>query len=138
MKAIFSLVLVTALIVGWCPMAATAGALGAPELEKPKDKAKNQVATTVLTWKAVEGAKSYRVMLSLSEDGLKKLAAKAPCTDCLVDKTTDTPTYQIPMKLLKKDAPYFWTVRAVSDTEEGPNAVIRSYELASTFFQDMD
>jgi hypothetical protein len=39
---------------------------------------------------------------------------------------------------LKKDIPYFWTVRAVSGAEEGPVAAVRSYVMAPTFFMDMD
>jgi hypothetical protein len=136
LSSVLGLVLAAVLVAGAVPSALAAGP-AAPELDVPKDKAKNQVATTVLKWKPVEGIKSYRVMLALSADTLAKAPAKAPCTECLVDKTVDAPTYQIPMKVLKKDAPYFWTVRSVGD-EEGPNAVVRSYTLASTFFQDMD
>jgi hypothetical protein len=69
---------------------------------------------------------------------IKNLAPGAACKDCFVDEKTDKPTYQIPAKRLKKDIPYFWTVRAVSGTEEGPLAAVRSYTMASTFFMDMD
>lgn len=115
-----------------------AGSLTAPELDVPKDKAKNQVLTTVLKWKPVPGAKSYRIFMASSAEILKGIAPGAACKDCFVDEKSDAPTYQIPPKRLKKDIPYFWTVRAVSDTEEGPSAEIRSYTMASTFFMDMD
>ncbi len=122
----------------WFTASVYAGPLAAPELEKPKDKAKNQVLTTVFTWKPVPGAKGYRVFVSSSADMIKNLAPGAACKDCFVDDKTDKPTYQIPAKRLKKDIPYFWTVRAVSDKEEGALAVVRSYTMASTFFMDMD
>jgi len=126
------------LVVMWLSATVFAGSLVAPELDVPKDKAKNQVLTTVLKWKPVAGAKSYRVFVASSADMLNNLAPGAACKDCFIDEKTDAPTYQIPAKRLKKDIPYFWTVRAVSDAEEGPNAVVRSYTMASTFFMDMD
>ncbi len=138
MKGIYVLFLVMVVVLAGFPAQASAESLAAPELDKPKDKAKNQVATTVLKWNEVPGAKGYRVMVSLSAENLNALAPKAACTDCLVDQKVTSPTYQIPMKLLTKNAPYFWTVRALSETDEGPSAAIRSYTLASTFFQDMD
>ncbi|RPH52414.1 MAG: hypothetical protein EHM85_02835 [Desulfobacteraceae bacterium] len=121
----------------WLSASAYAGSLATPELDAPKDKAKNQVLTTVLKWKPVPGAKGYRVFVSAS-DAIKNLVPGAACKDCFVDEKTDKPTYQIPPKRLKKDIPYFWTVRAVSGTEEGPVAPVRSYTMASTFFMDMD
>jgi len=126
------------LTVMWLTVTVFAGSLVAPELDTPKDKAKNQVLTTVLKWKPVAGAKSYRVFVASSADMLNNLAPGAACKDCFIDEKTDVPTYQIPAKRLKKDIPYFWTVRAVSDAEEGPNAAVRSYTMASTFFMDMD
>ncbi|MFZ3044974.1 MAG: hypothetical protein WA151_03600 [Desulfatirhabdiaceae bacterium] len=126
------------LTVMWLSVTAFAGSLAAPELETPKDKAKNQVLTTVLKWKPVAGAKGYRIFVASSADMLNNLAPGAACKDCFVDEKTTEPTYQIPAKRLKKDIPYFWTVRAVSDAEEGPNAAVRSYTMASTFFMDMD
>jgi hypothetical protein len=138
MRGLFGLFLIVAVVLAGFPAPLPAESLAAPELVSPKEKATNQVATTVLKWKEVAGAKGYRVMVSLSSGSLSALAPKAACTDCLVDQKVTSPTYQIPMKLLTKNAPYFWTVRALSDTEEGPSAVPRSYTLASTFFQDMD
>ncbi len=138
MRGLFGSLLVIAIVLAGFQTQVSAESLTAPDLEAPKDKAKNQVATTVLKWKEVAGAKGYRVMVSLSSEGLNALAPKAACTECLVDQTVTAPTYQIPMKKLTKNAPYFWTVRALNDTDEGPSAVIRSYTLASTFFQDMD
>ncbi len=122
----------------WLASVVFAGSLAAPELDVPKDKAKNQVLTTVLKWKPVAGAKGYRVFVTGNLETLKNLAPKAACTDCFVDAKADAPTYQIPPKLLKKDIPYYWTVRAFNDAEEGPSAEIRSYTMASTFFMDMD
>jgi hypothetical protein len=115
-----------------------AGSLAAPELDVPKDKATNQVMTTVLKWKPVPGAKGYRIFVAASAETLKNLAPGAACKDCFVDEKSDVPTYKIPPKRFKKDIKYFWTVRAVSDAEEGPNAEIRFYTMASTFFMDMD
>lgn len=115
-----------------------ASSLAAPELDVPKDKAKNQVLTTLLKWKAVPGAKGYRIFVASSADILKNIAPGAACKDCFVDEKSDVPTYKIPPKRFKKDIPYFWTVRAVGDAGEGPNAEIRSYNMASTFFVDMD
>jgi hypothetical protein len=125
-------------IVTWLSVGVMAGSLAAPELDVPKDKAKNQVLTTLLKWKPVQGAKGYRVFVASSAEILNAVAPGSPCADCFIDEKTDGPSYQIPAKRLKKDIPYFWTVRAVSDTEEGPNAAVRSYTMASTFFMDMD
>jgi hypothetical protein len=138
MKVNYRLFLVVFLTLMWLSSSVIAGSLVAPELDVPKDKAKNQVLTTVLKWKPVAGAKSYRVFVGSSADMLNNIAAGAACKDCFVDEKTEAPTYQIPAKRLKKDIPYFWTVRAVSDAEEGPNAPVRSYTMASTFFMDMD
>jgi len=136
MKAVWSLLLVLALAVAWTVPDVSAGPLAAAELEKPKDKARNQVPTTVLSWKAVAGAKAYRVLLSMKKDGLEKLAPKAACPDCLVDQKVTEPTYQIPPKVLDKGDPYYWTVRALDDADEGPSAPIRSYNLADAFFSN--
>lgn len=124
-----------------CLLVATllfAGSLAAPQLDVPKDKAKNQVLTTVLKWAPVAGAKGYRVFVTGNLETLKNLPPKEACKDCFVDEKTEAPTYQIPPKRLKKDITYYWTVRAFNDTEEGPSAEIRSYTMASTFFMDMD
>jgi len=115
-----------------------AGSLAAPQLDVPKDKAKNQVLTAVLKWAPVAGAKGYRVFVTGNLETLKNLPPKEACKDCFVDEKTEAPTYQIPPKRLKKDITYYWTVRAFNDTEEGPSAEIRSYTMASTFFMDMD
>lgn len=138
MKVNFKLFLVGFVALMWLSASVYAGSIVAPELDAPKDKARNQVLTTVLKWKPVPGAKSYRVFVSSSADSLKNLAPGAACKDCFVNEKTDLPTYQILPKRLKKDIPYFWTVRAVSGTEEGPIAAVRSYTMASTFFMDMD
>lgn len=138
MRVLCGLLLVLVLALSWSPAPVSADSLVAPELNSPKDKAKNQVPTTVLKWKEVAGAKGYRVFVSGSSESLNALAPKAACTDCLVDQRVDAPTFQVPPKLLNKNMPYFWTVRALSDTEEGPSAALRSYTLASTYFQDMD
>jgi hypothetical protein len=138
MKVNFKLFLVGLVALMWLSTSVYAGSLIAPELDVPKDKAKNQVLTTVLKWKPVSGAKSYRVFVAASADTLNKLTAGSACKDCFVDEKTDLTTYQIPPKRLKKDIPYFWAVRAVSGTEEGPIAAVRSYTMASTFFSDMD
>ena len=138
MKLNFRMFMVGFVALMWFSTSVYAGSLAAPELDGPKDKAKNQVLTTILKWKPVPGAKSYRVFVSGSADSLKNLAPGAACKDCFVDEKTDMPTYKIPPKRLKKDIPYFWTVRAVSGTEEGPVAAVRSYTMASTFFMDMD
>jgi hypothetical protein len=138
MNTNYRLLLVGFLTWMWLSSSVFAGSLAAPELDAPKDKAKNQVLTTVFKWKPVPGAKSYRVFVASSADMLNNLAAGAACKDCFIDEKTEAPTYQIPAKRLKKDIPYFWTVRAVSDAEEGPNAPVRSYTMASTFFMDMD
>ncbi|MBI5063272.1 MAG: hypothetical protein HZB87_07405, partial [Desulfatitalea sp.] len=132
MKGLYVLFLVMAVVLAGFPAQVSAESLAAPELDRPKDKAKNQVATTVLSWKEVPGAKGYRVMVSLSAESLTAVAPKAACADCLVDQKVAAPTYQIPMKILTKNAPYFWTVRTLSETEEGPGAAARSYTLAST------
>jgi hypothetical protein len=134
----YSLLFVVVLVLAGPPAPAPADSLAAPELKSPKDKAKNQVPTTVLKWEAVSGASGYRVFVSTSSESLSALAPKAACADCLVDQRVDAPTFQVPPKLLNKKTPYFWTVRALSDTEEGPSAALRSYTLASTYFQDMD
>lgn len=138
MKLNFKLFLVGFVALMWLSTSVYAGSLTAPELDTPKDKARNQVLTTVLKWKPAPGAKSYRVFVSGSADSLKNLAPGAACKDCFVDEKTDKPTYQIPPKRLKKDIPYFWTVRAISGTEEGPIAAVRVYTMAPTFFMDMD
>lgn len=138
MRVFYGLMLVMVLVLAWSPAYVPADSLVAPELASPKDKAKNQVPTTVLKWKEVPGAKGYRVFVTISSESLNALAPKAACTDCLVDQRVDKPTFQVPPKLLNKNKPYFWTVRAVSDAEEGPSAALRSYTLASTYFQDMD
>ena len=138
MKLNFRMFMVGFVALMWLSTSVYAGSFTAPELDGPKDKAKNQVLTTILKWKPVPGAKSYRVFVSGSADSLKNLAPGAACKDCFVDEKTDMPTYKIPPKRLKKDIPYFWTVRAVSGTEEGPVAAVRSYTMASTFFMDMD
>lgn len=138
MKVNCKLFLVGFVALMWLSTSAYAGSLVAPELEVPKDKAKNQVLTTVLKWKPVSGAKSYRIFVAASADTLNKLVPGSPCKECFVDEKSDLPTYQIPPKRFKKDIPYFWTVRAVSGTEEGPIATVRSYTMASTFFMDMD
>jgi hypothetical protein len=130
--------LVLVLVLAWSPAYVPADSLVAPELQSPKEKAKNQVPTTVLKWKEVPGAKGYRVFVTMSSESLNALAPKAACADCLVDQRVDKPTFQVPPKLLNKNKPYFWTVRAVSEAEEGPSAALRSYTLASTYFQDMD
>ena len=138
MRMFYSLLFVMVMVLAWSPAQVPADSLAAPELKSPKDKAKNQVPTTVLKWDEVAGAKGYRVFVSTSSESLSALAPKAPCADCLVDQRVDAPTFQVPPKLLNKNKPYFWTVRALSDTEEGPSAALRSYTLASTYFQDMD
>jgi len=138
MKLNFRLFMVGFVALMWLTTSVYAGPPAAPELDTPKDKAKNQVLTTLLKWKPVPGAKSYRIFVSGSADSLKNLAPGAACKDCFVDEKTDKPTFQIPPKRLKKDIPYFWTVRAVSGTGEGPLASVRSYTMASTFFMDMD
>lgn len=138
MRGLYVLLLVMAVVLAGFPAQMQADSLAAPELVSPKDKAKNQVQTTVLKWKEVPGAKGYRVMVSLSPESLNALAPKAACADCLVDQKVTAPTYQVPMKILMKNAPYFWTVRALNETDEGPIAAVRSYTLASTFFHDMD
>jgi hypothetical protein len=138
MKLNCRLLLVGFVAFMWFSSSVYAGPLAAPELDVPKDKAKNQVLTTVLKWAPVPGAKGYRVFVSSSADMIKNLAPGAACKDCFVDEKTDKPTYQIPPKRLKKDIPYFWSVRAVTDKEEGPLAAVRSYTMASTFFMDMD
>lgn len=69
----------------WLASVVFAGSLAAPELDVPKDKAKNQVLTTVLKWKPVAGAKGYRVFVTGNLETLKNLAPKAACTDCFVD-----------------------------------------------------
>lgn len=115
-----------------------AGSLAAPQLDVPKHKAKNQVLTTVLKWAPVAGAKGYRVFVTGNLETLKNLPPKEACKDCFVDEKTQAPTYQISAKRLKKDIPYYWTVRAFNDAEEGPRAEIRSYTMASTFFMGMD
>jgi len=138
MKLNFKLFMVGFAALMWFSTSVYAGPLAAPELDGPKDKAKNQVLTTVLKWKPVPGAKGYRVFVSSSADMIKNLTPGAACKDCFVDEKTDKPTFQIPPKRLKKDIPYFWTVRAVSGTGEGPVAAVRSYTMASTFFMDMD
>ena len=138
MRMRYALLFVMVLVLAWSPAQAPADSLAAPELKSPKDKAKNQVPTTVLKWEAVPGASGYRVFVSTSSESLSALAPKAACADCLVDQRVDAPPFQVPPKLLNKKTPYFWTVRALSDTEEGPNAALRSYTLASTYFQDMD
>jgi len=138
MKLNFKLFMVGFMALIWLSTSVYAGSLTAPELDVPKDKAKNQVLTTLLKWKLVPGAKSYRIFVSGSADILKNLVPGAACKDCFVDEKSDIPTYQIPPKRFKKDIPYFWTVRAVSGTEEGPIATIRSYTMASIFFMDMD
>jgi hypothetical protein len=138
MKVFYGLLFVLVFALAWSPAQAPADSLAAPELKSPKDNAKNQVPTTVLKWDDVPGAKGYRVLLSISAESLNAVAPKAACTDCLVDQRVDAPTFQVPPKLLNKNIPYFWTVRALSDTEEGPGAAPRSYKLASTYFQDMD
>lgn len=138
MKMFHRLLCVLAVVFAWSAVQASAESLAAPELKSPKEKAKNQVPTTVLKWSEVAGAKGYRVFVSTSAESLNAIAPKAACTDCLVDQKVEAPTFQVPPKLLNKNMPYFWTVRAVSDTEEGPSATARSYTLASTYFQDMD
>jgi hypothetical protein len=138
MKVNYKLILIGFVVLMWFTTSAFAGTLAAPELDIPKDKAKNQVLTTVLKWKPVPGAKGYRVFVSSSADMIKNLAPGAACKDCFVDEKTDNPTYQIPPKRLKKDITYFWSVRAVADKDEGPLAAVRGYTMASTFFMDMD
>lgn len=138
MRMFYGLFFVMVLVLVWSPAQVPADSLAAPELKSPKDKAKNQVPTTVLKWEEVAGAKGYRVFVSMSAESLNALASKAACADCLVDQRSDAPTFQVPPKLLNKNKPYFWTVRALSETEEGPSAALRSYTLASTYFQDMD
>lgn len=138
MKVICSVFLAVVVALGclWAP--ASAESLAAPELESPKNEAKNQVPTTVLKWKAVPGAKSYRVLLAVSAETLEKLAPAAACADCLVDMKADASPFQVPDKLLNKKHPYYWTVRAVNDAGESPNAALRSYTLAPAYFYDMD
>jgi hypothetical protein len=138
MRVFYGILFVMVLVLTWFPAQVPADSLVAPELKSPKDNAKNQVPTTVLKWNEVPGAKGYRVFVSISSENLIALAPKAACADCLVDQRVDAPTFQVPPKLLNKNIPYFWTVRALSDTEEGPSAAPRSYRLASTYFQDMD
>jgi len=138
MKLNFRSFIVVFAALTWLSTSVYAGSLAAPELDAPKDKAKNQVLTTILKWKPVPGAKGYRVFVSSSAEAIKNLAPGAACKDCFVDEKTDVPTYKIPPKRLKKDIPYFWTVRAIIGAEEGPVAVVRSYNMASTFFMDMD
>jgi hypothetical protein len=138
MKIICSVFVAMVLALGCFSAQVSAESLTAPELESPKNEGKNQVPTTVLKWKAVPGAKSYRVLLAVSAETLEKLAAQAPCTDCLVDMKAEASPFQVPDKLLNKKNPYFWTVRAVNDAGEGPSAAIRSYTLAPVYFFDMD
>lgn len=138
MRMRYALLFVMLLVLVWSPAQVPADSLAAPELKSPKDKAKNQVPTTMLKWEAVPGASGYRVFVSTSSESLSALAPKVACADCLVDQRVDEPTFQVPPKLLNKKTPYFWTVRALSDTEEGPSAALRSYTLASTYFQEMD
>jgi len=138
MKLNFRLFMVGFVTLMWLSASAYAGSLTAPELDGPKDKTKNPVLTTVLKWKPMAGAKGYRVFVSSSADMIKNLAPGAACKDCFVDEKTDKPTYQIPPKRLKKDITYFWSVRVVTDKEEGPLAPVRGYTMAPTFFMDMD
>jgi hypothetical protein len=138
MKTICSVFIAVVLALGCLAAQASAESLAAPELESPKNEAKNQVPTTLLKWKAVPGAKSYRVLLAVSAETLDKAAPQAPCADCLVDMKADASPFQVPDKLLNKKNPYFWTVRAVNDAGEGPNAPARSYTLAPVYFFDMD
>lgn len=138
MKVNCRLILIGFVAFMWLTTSVYAAPPAAPELDTPKDKAKNQVLTTVLKWKPAPGATGYRVFVSSSADMIKNLAPGAACKDCFVDEKTDKPTYQIPPKRLKKDIPYFWSVRAISGNEEGPVAAVRSYTMASTFFMDMD
>lgn len=60
----------------WLASVVFAGSLAAPELDVPKDKAKNQVLTTVLKWKPVAGAKGYRVFVTGNLETLKKSGAQ--------------------------------------------------------------
>lgn len=138
MKEKCKLILIGFMAFMWLTASVYAGPLAAPELDKPKDKAKNQVLTTVLKWNPVPGATGYRVFVSSSADMIKNLAPGAACKECFVDEKTNQPTYQIPPKRLKKDIPYFWSVKAITEKEEGPIATVRSYTMASTFFMDMD
>ena len=102
MKLNFRLFMVGFMALMWLSTSVYAGSLIAPELEVPKDKAKNQVLTTVLKWKPVSGAKSYRIFVAASADTLNKLAAGSPCKDCFVDEKSDIPTYQDPPKTFQK------------------------------------
>lgn len=138
MKLFIRLLVVSVLLAIGLSFQAAADTPAAPQLDVPKDKAKNQVLTTVFKWKDVPGAQGYRLLVALSADSLEKLQAGAPCADCLVDQKVTTPTYQVPPKVLTKNAPHFWTVRAIGPSGEGPNAPVRSYTFASTFFADMD
>ncbi len=72
MKLNFRLFMVGFVALMWLSTSVYAGSLTAPELDVPKDKAKNQVLTTVLKWKPVSGAKSYRIFVSASADTLNK------------------------------------------------------------------
>jgi len=138
MKEKCKLILIGFMAFMWLTASVYAGTLAAPELDAPKDKAKNQVLTTVLKWKPMQGATGYRVFVSSSADMIKNLAPGAACKECFVDEKTNQPTYQIPPKRLKKDIPYFWSVKAITEKEDGPIATVRSYTMASTFFLDMD
>jgi trimeric autotransporter adhesin len=108
----------------------TQSTLPEPNLYMPANQAANVLSPPAFTWSAVDGAKSYRLIVATNPAALPTDPTNPNCgVGCVLNTTPIGPAY-VPPLILAPLTTYYWEVHARSQEQDGNWSPIYSFTTA--------